>query len=94
MQNPLKKSRTFLRRKTDLLRDYLTGGTALLLFGLFISFQYKKINPPDPVDEPQYSQDYNILDFVQDKIRKITNIKYNQIQDEKQKQSVQKKNAQ
>lgn len=52
MQNPLKKSRTFLRRKTDLLRDYLTGGASLLIFGLFISFQYKKINPPDPVDEP------------------------------------------
>lgn len=25
----------------------------------------------------QDSQDYNILDFAQDKIRKITNIKYN-----------------
>ncbi|CAD8121307.1 unnamed protein product [Paramecium sonneborni] len=92
MQNPLNKSRTFLRRKTDLLKDYLAGGTALLLFGLFISFQYKKINPPDPVDEPQYSQEYNILDFVQDSIRKITNIKYNQILEQREK-NVQKKHT-
>lgn len=37
MQNPLKKTNTFLRRKSDLLRDYVTGGMALTMFGLFLA---------------------------------------------------------
>lgn len=41
MFNPLKKKNTYLRRKTELLKDYLTVGIGLTIFGVFIYHKYK-----------------------------------------------------
>lgn len=41
MLNPLKKKNTYLRRKSELLKDYLTVGIGFTLFGLFIYRKYK-----------------------------------------------------
>ena len=52
MNNPLRSKNTYLRKKSDLLRDYITGGIIVGSIALLIKIKLDKINPPDPVDEP------------------------------------------
>ena len=52
MNNPLRSKNTYLRKKSDLLRDYVTGGIIIGSIALLIKIKLDKINPPDPVDEP------------------------------------------
>lgn len=49
--NPLKNKKKYLRKKTDLVKDYLLGGIFLIGVGMFVRLQYQKINPPDPVEQ-------------------------------------------
>lgn len=51
MRNPLRGNKKYLRKKTDLVKDYLLAGTFLLGLGMFVRLQYLKINPPDPVEQ-------------------------------------------
>jgi hypothetical protein len=48
MQNPLRTKNVYLRRKSALMRDYISVGGVVFLVGLFAAFQYRKINPIDP----------------------------------------------
>ena len=52
MNNPLRSKSTYLRKKSDLLRDYVTGGIVIGSIALLVKNKLDKINPPDPVDEP------------------------------------------
>lgn len=50
MLNPLRRNRVYLRNKSALMRDYMMGVSMALGIGLFVQFQYRKINPVDPME--------------------------------------------
>ncbi|KAM3135780.1 hypothetical protein pb186bvf_012177 [Paramecium bursaria] len=74
MNNPLRSRNKYLRKKSDLLRDYVTGGIIIGSIALLIKIKLDKINPPDPVDEPQTSADYDPFSYITEKIRKYKSI--------------------